>query len=271
MWHRWFVDIGNQAQKVDDSETRSMVDLYGTSKQHDPEQVIEQPVMSPAELAEALEEIKNLKLIVHELKQFQIQADEQLEILAGQQLFSDQKHCQCEGSITDSFQATQEPAVSILDPIWYAKTTHPPDTPYGSLYLHEGAQNIDISTAGQGVYVKITGFTTGKLNRVTINSDAFNVQEIGTYKADWQVSGDSQGNNKDYEVDVFVNGVEQDDGSARRAYGAAGSLGSMSGTAVIDVTSTSHDIDIRMKETGAGAGTDFDIFNMNFNIFRLGD
>ena len=142
---------------------------------------------------------------------------------------------------------------------------------FGSLYLHEGAVNVDISTAGQGVYVKITGFTTGETKNVTINSDAFNVNRVGMYKVDWQISGDSQGNNKDYEVDIFINSVEQSDGSARRAFGATGSLGSLSGTCICDVTSTSHDIDIRMKEIGADAGTDFDIFNMNFNITRIGN
>ena len=142
--------------------------------------------------------------------------------------------------------------------------------PYGFLYLHEGAQNVDISTAGQGVYVKIGGFTTGKLNNVTVNSDAFRVGAVGVYHVLWHVSGDSVGNNKDYEIDIFVNGVEQPDGSQRRQFGAAGSLGSFSGSGGIEVTNTAHDIDIRMKEMGAGAGTDFDIFNMNFNIRMVG-
>lgn len=141
---------------------------------------------------------------------------------------------------------------------------------FGSLYLHEGAQNIDISAVGQGVYVKITGFTTGELNNVTINSDAFNVGCIGRYKIDWQISGDSAGNNKDYEVDIFVNNVEQPDGSSRKEFGALGSLGSISGTAIIDITNTGHDIDLRIKEVGGGAGTDFDIFNMSFNVVLVG-
>ena len=141
---------------------------------------------------------------------------------------------------------------------------------FGSLYLHEGAQNIDISTPGQGVYAKITGLTTGLLNNVTINSDAFRVANPGIYKVDWQISGDSQGNNKDYEVDIFLNSVEQADGSARREFATVASLGSISGTGLIDVTSASHDIDLRIKETGAGAGTDFDIFNLNFNILQVG-
>jgi len=142
--------------------------------------------------------------------------------------------------------------------------------PFGSLYLHDGAQNIDISAVGQGVYVKITGLATGELNNVTINSDAFNVGAIGHYLIQWQVSGDSQGNNTDYEVDIFVNGVEQTDGSARHEFATLASLGSMSGTAIIDITNTGHDIDLRMKEIGAGAGTDFDIFNVNFNLVHIG-
>lgn len=143
--------------------------------------------------------------------------------------------------------------------------------PYGSLYLHEGAENVDISAVGQGTYVKITGFTTGMTYDLTVNSDAFNVNRPGAYKVSWSVSGDSQGNNKDYEVDIFVDGVEQADGSGRREFGAAASLGSFGSSGFINVTDTSHDIDLRMKEIGAGAGTDFDIFNMSFNILRIGD
>jgi hypothetical protein len=139
----------------------------------------------------------------------------------------------------------------------------------GSLYLHEAAVNVDISTPGQGVYVKITGLTTGHLKNASINSDAFNVDYTGWYDVNWSISGDSQGDNKDYEVDIFVNGVEQADGSARRIYAAAGSLGNMGASGHIQVTDTSHDIDLRMKELGAGAGTDFDIFNMTFNLERI--
>ena len=140
---------------------------------------------------------------------------------------------------------------------------------YGSLYLHEGAANVDISGAGADTYVKVTGFDAGLMNNVSENSDAFNVSNTGVYKVDWQISADSQGNNLVYECDIFVNGVEQSDGSCRRKFGAAADYGSMSGTAILDITSTSHDIDLRIKEVG-GAGTDIDIFNMNFNIVQLG-
>ena len=142
---------------------------------------------------------------------------------------------------------------------------------FGSLYLHEGEVNIDISGAGQGVYVKVTGFTTSYLHEVSVNSNAFNVKNIGVYKVDWQMAGDSQGTGKIYEIDLFLNGVEQHDGSSRRGFGSVGSLGSMSGTAILRVTATDHDIDIRIKEPGSGAGTDIDLFHMNFNIVRIGD
>jgi len=142
--------------------------------------------------------------------------------------------------------------------------------PLGSLYAHEAAINVDISTVGQGVYVKVTGLTTGCLNGVTINSDAFNVPKTGIYKIDWQISADSQGANKTYECDIFVNGVEQHDGSSRRKFAAAGDQGSFSGTAIIEITDTAHDIDLRIKEPGVGAGTDIDILHLNFNIVMLG-
>lgn len=142
---------------------------------------------------------------------------------------------------------------------------------YGSMWLHEVDQLVDISGAGQGVYVKVTGWTEGEISGTTFANDAFTTNQIGTYKLDWQVSGDSQGVNKVYEFDIFVNGSEIDDGSARRSFGSVGSQGSMSGTAVFRITDIAHEIDLRVKEPGAGAGTDFNIFAANFNIIRLGD
>jgi len=149
-------------------------------------------------------------------------------------------------------------------------TSNSPDIAYGSLYLHEGAIiNIDVSTGGQGVYTKITGFTTGLLNDISINSDAFNVGTVGVYKVDWEVSGDSDGNNKNYEIDIFINGVRQSYGAAQREFGGIGSLGFLSSIAILDITNTDHDIDLRLKEVGSGAGTDFNISNMAFNVMRV--
>lgn len=142
---------------------------------------------------------------------------------------------------------------------------------YGGMYIHEGAVNVDISAVGQGVYVKIDSMTEGIGNNVTAVADyALKGSQIGHYEIFWQISGDTQGNLKDYEVDIFVDDVEQPEGSARREYATPGSLGSMSGQGRINLTNVSHEIDIRMKETGSGAGTDFDIFNMNFTIERMG-
>lgn len=161
---------------------------------------------------------------------------------------------------TDRIEVDTAGVVSFLNP---------GGLPYGSLYLHEGAANVDISTAGADVYVKITGFDAGLMNAVTENADAFNVGKVGVYKVDWQVSADSTGNNLTYEIDIFINGVEQNDGSCRRKFGAAADYGSMSGTAILDITDTGHDIDLRMKQVG-GVASDVDIFNMSFNIVQIG-
>lgn len=141
---------------------------------------------------------------------------------------------------------------------------------FGCMHLHDTTTNVDISAVGQGTPVKITGLSTGLAHNVTINSDAFNVDHIGVYKVDWQISGDSQGNNKTYDFHIYLNNVEQDEGSAHREFGALGSLGSISGTAMLDVTDTSHDIDLRVTEPGGGAGTDFDIDDLGFNILQIG-
>jgi hypothetical protein len=44
----------------------------------------------------------------------------------------------------------------------------------------------------------------------------------------------------------------------------------MSGTAILDITDTGHDIDIRIKEPGAAAGTDIVLLHINFNIVQIG-
>lgn len=141
---------------------------------------------------------------------------------------------------------------------------------HGSLYIHEGAVNVDISTAGQGVYVKIEGWSVGvhetHAHGVMIVDDAFVIMTPGGYKVHWSISGDSTGQNKDYEVDVFVNGVEDPEASARKTFGAAASLGNLGSPGIVVVGSVGDTIDLRMKETGGGAGSDFDIFNAGFFI-----
>ena len=141
---------------------------------------------------------------------------------------------------------------------------------YGSLYLHEGAVGIGINAVGQGVYVKITGLSAGEMNNTSENSDAFNVAVTGRYKVSWSISGDSDGINKDYHCDIFLNNVEQGDGSARQVWGGAHDLSNMSGSAIIDITNVAHDLDLRMKEEGAGAGTDINLYHVTFNIVQVG-
>ena len=84
------------------------------------------------------------------------------------------------------------------------------------------------------------------------------------------MSGDSDGINKDYHGDLFLNGVEQADGSARQVWGGAHDLGNMAGSAIIDITDTGHDLDLRIKEDGAGVGTDIVLYHVNFNIVQVG-
>ena len=113
---------------------------------------------------------------------------------------------------------------------------------------------------------------TGLTHDVSINSDAFNVHHIGIYKVYWNLSADSQGTGKTYEVGIFVNGVEEAQGSGSRAFGSVGSLGSFSGAAPILIEDITHDIDLRIKEitAGGGAGTDIDIFDVNFGLDHKG-
>ena len=136
---------------------------------------------------------------------------------------------------------------------------------YGSLYAHDASITVDLE---QGNYVKITGLTAGLMHNVSENSDAFNVGSVGVYKVDWSISGDAEGANKDIECEIFVNGVGQADGSARAHWITAGNEQSMSGTALLDITSTGHDIDLRLKN--ATDNTNIDLCHVNFNIVQIG-
>ena len=140
---------------------------------------------------------------------------------------------------------------------------------YGGFWLHEDSVNVDISTAGNGVYVKIEGWNTSHLNGVSVNSDALRVTTPGIYFVFWHISGDSVAVNTDYELDVFVNDVEQDVASVRRQFGPIAALGAMAGIGTIDVTNATHDIDLRMKQVSAGAD-DFDITAGGLNILMIG-
>jgi len=139
--------------------------------------------------------------------------------------------------------------------------------PYGSLFLHEGAEVITIAVTD--TYYKVADLGEGLVNNVTTSASAFNVGAVGVYKIDWQLSCSSAGVNKIYEVDVFINGVEQTDGSSARKFSGVGDLGSMSGTCLCAITNVAHDVDIRIKQTDGGTD-DVTIFNANFNIVQIG-
>lgn len=145
----------------------------------------------------------------------------------------------------------------------------PKSRAFGDYWIHEDSINVDISTVGQGVYVKITGWSPGASRDVLLVDDSFKVLEPGWYKVTWHISGDSVGVNKEYEFDIFVNGEELDTGSAIRQYGAAGSLGNTAASGIVFIENSDYNIDLRMKESGAGAGSDFDINAAGFNIIQM--
>lgn len=149
----------------------------------------------------------------------------------------------------------------------YVKKDGSTPLPYGSMWIHE--QEVTVVIAGVGDYTPVSGFTAGHLNAVTVDSSgtAFTVEHAGVYKIDWSLSGDSAGVNKNYEVDIFVDGVEQDEGSAKRDYGAVGSLGNYASPGLITCPA-GCDVQLRVKNTDDG--TDFDIFNGSVVITMVG-
>lgn len=142
--------------------------------------------------------------------------------------------------------------------------------PIGSMYINNPAGvNVDISTAGQGVYVKILGWTTGPLHNTTVVSDALRVAKVGLYEVKWQVSADTGGINRCYEFALYLNGVLQPMGTVSQDFGPIPFKQSFSGFAILDVTDVTHDIDLRVQEPGVAPAADIDIYNAQIVITQV--
>lgn len=123
---------------------------------------------------------------------------------------------------------------------------------YGEQYLQEGTQNIDISTAGADTYVQITGLTAGQMHGCSDESDAINIAVIGRYLVNWSCSFSADAGEKErFHFALFNNGAEMSNGSAQvffmKAFGEDGEVQCASGTAILDIVTADHNIDLRVK------------------------
>lgn len=136
----------------------------------------------------------------------------------------------------------------------------------GQIYVSGGA-----GTQTPGVsYVKITQFDSNGLFYRGVTPDHTNdiltLDNTGIYLVAWQVSFTGS-NASIVDITVFWNGVEQSQCHAQRKLGTGSDVGSMSAIGLVDVTTGSTDIDLRVKCDGAPDA--FDLVNGQLVVIRI--
>lgn len=118
---------------------------------------------------------------------------------------------------------------------------------HGSLYIDDGA----VSQAVTGsAWNKITGFTAGNYDRVTLGTDQMTIQDAGGYDVGVALSWQG-GNSVTFEVCLFVNGVEQPQVEFWRKMGVAGDVGSGSARNIVHLAAGDV-IDVRIYPDADG-------------------
>jgi hypothetical protein len=91
---------------------------------------------------------------------------------------------------------------------------------YGELYLHDTVVNIGIAAAD--TYYQITGWSSGNVNDITVESDSLKIATAGMYIVNWSVSASTSSYNQTYQFQVYKEGAASSKGSARTNYEIAG-------------------------------------------------
>ena len=117
--------------------------------------------------------------------------------------------------------------------------------PYGAFFGHDMALTLTVSASD--TYYKITGLTLQESNLVTENSDAFRVNKVGMYLITYSVSAHVGGsNNVGLEVSVHLGSAAKTSSNCLQTV-APLFVNVFSGSTILDVTSTTDDIDLRIK------------------------
>ena len=107
---------------------------------------------------------------------------------------------------------------------------------YGEMFFHNDS-TVGITTVINtiNVFVNITGFNQIADSGQTLNGFTYdNANEflsplvVGMYDCSYDISAGNAGNNQEYQFDLAVNGVEQDNTDSHRKIGAAGDVGDAS-------------------------------------------
>lgn len=125
---------------------------------------------------------------------------------------------------------------------------------FASINVHDATMTQSIPTGD--TYTKFTGFD---INGATSNciadatNDKITITKTGIYKVDFSCSFGSGTANTVWRAVVFVNGVENDQCHFARKITTANDLGSASFTGLIDITTASWDVDVRLRHDNGGS------------------
>jgi len=136
------------------------------------------------------------------------------------------------------------------------------------------ADNSTAQTIGTGTtYTKLTFFdSNGESSNCTSDqaNNKITFTKTGKYKVSCSLNFQNDTNNTIWRIAAFLNGVEQDKIHIKRKISVAGDVGSASMTGIIDVTTTTWDLDIRARHDKAG-DVDITMEYANLNVEYLGN
>lgn len=142
---------------------------------------------------------------------------------------------------------------------------------YAEIHVHDAstAQSIPTGTT----YTKVTAFTDNGLSAnctPDVTNDKITFTKTGIYKVSCTTNFVSGTANVIFWMAPFLNGVEQNQTHTKRKISTAGDVGSATMVGLIDVTSTSIDLDIRARHDNAGA-VDLTVQYANLTVEYLGE
>ena len=152
------------------------------------------------------------------------------------------------------------------DPLILAGTIST-DLEYGEMFDHTDSGNtitIDDSTS----YFNITNLQAGLTNKFTVTNNALIPSIDGTYKFNWAIGFGNAGNNIEYQITLKVNEIIIERCETHRKVGAAGDVGSASGTCLLFLNS---DDEVRLGIKNIDGTQNAIMFNVNVNAVRIAD
>lgn len=141
---------------------------------------------------------------------------------------------------------------------------------YAEIYVADGSTAQTVATGA--TYAKLTGFTTnGSSSNCTADADndKITITKTGYYLVTCSI-GASSDTVATFKIAAFLNGSEQSQCHVNRKYSNANDVGASTFSGIIDVTTASWDLDVRVAHDNGG-NVDWTPVYMNLSIVYLGE